>query len=190
MTDYSQGKIYKLYIKGFEEVCYIGSTINTLEWRFNHHKHQAKNPKQNKTGASVLFEDENEVEIALVENYPCETKEQLETRERYWIEQHSDCVNKNIPTRGWKERWLKNREHNIALHKQWVAANQDHVAEYRKGRATLEKQQAKERYDAGYKDVRNERKREKATCEICNKQMNKNSLWLHKKTIHKENSEV
>ena len=185
MSDYSQGKIYKIYIKGIEEVCYIGSTTRTLDERLYFHRHSAKTSEQTKCGSTALFEDGNEVEIALVEDFPCTSKLELETRERYWIEQFPDCVNKNIPTRGWKERWEKNRDHNLAVHKEWVKNNSEHIAQYRAARKEIETQQQKERYDAYYKEKRNERKKERAICDICHKEMNKNSIWTHKNSVHK-----
>lgn len=191
MTDYNQyldGKIYKLFILGIEEICYIGSTTNSLEWRLAHHKHQASNPNQSKCGASVLFEEGNEVQIELVEEYPCDTKAELEARERYWIEQNPNCVNKNIPTRGWKERWIKNREHNISKHKEWVNNNKEHIKAYNEANKDKRKDQEKQRYENGYKDKRNEKKKQKAICPVCNKEMNKNSLWTHNKTVHAKES--
>jgi hypothetical protein len=45
----------------------------------------------------------------LVENYSCNSKKELETRERYYIE-NNECVNKNMPTRTMKEYQEENKE--------------------------------------------------------------------------------
>jgi hypothetical protein len=47
-----------------------------------------------------LFEDYgiNNIDIILVENYPCNNKYELEAKERWYIE-NNDSINKNIPTR-------------------------------------------------------------------------------------------
>ena len=111
-------------------------------------------------------------------------REELEERERYWLEQFPEAININTPTRNWKERWVANREHNIAKHKEWLKANAEHVAEYREGRKEIEKAGQKARYDAGYKAKRNEAKKVKVACAMCGKEMNKNSLWEHTKKLH------
>lgn len=183
---YQRAKIYKLYIEGVEEVCYIGSTTLELNKRLDFHKNSVKYTSQKKTVASCLFEEGNEVVIALVEDYPCQSKNELELRERYWIEQFPECVNKNIPTRGWKERWLKNRDELIAKHKEWVKNNQEHIQEYKEKNKEKIKEQDKKRYDEGYKELRNAKKREKVKCTICEKEMNRNSINLHMKSVHKE----
>lgn len=40
----------------------------------------------------------NDVEIVLIKEYPCKTKDQLLARKRFYIES-LECVNKNIPGR-------------------------------------------------------------------------------------------
>jgi len=184
MSDYSTGKIYKLFVKGAEELCYIGSTVSTLVQRLYMHRHQAQSVTQNKSASYQMFEDGNEVEIKLIENYPCDSKKELETRERYWLEQFPESININTPTRTWKERWEANKEHNLKKHKQWLEANKEHIAEYNAGRKDINKAQQKARYDTGYKEKRSEAKKTKVECSICKKVMNKSSLWEHNKKLH------
>jgi hypothetical protein len=185
-SDYSKGKIYKLYIKGFEEVCYVGSTTETLVSRKSKHDNSARYDSQTKPSSCLLYEEGNEVEIELIEDFPCALKVELETRERYWIEKFPDCINKNIPTRGWKERWIKNHEHNLALHRKWLEDNKEAQVEYRAEHRERENAHAQERYKDGYGAIRNERKKEKVECPTCKKVMNKNSLWEHKNKVHKD----
>ena len=182
-----EGRIYRLSLAGIEEICYIGSTTLPLSTRYSHHKHQAVATCQKKCAASILFEDGNEVEISLLEEGPFESIKQMEERERWWIEQHPDCVNKNIPGRGWKERWIANRDHNIAKHRKWLEDNKEYHANQRaeKRKENLEEARAKD------KEARERRKEKiaeakkiKVKCEECGKEMNKNSLWTHKKTAH------
>ena len=45
---------------------------------------------------------EGEIDIILIENYPCKSKEELLKRERYWVERLK-CVNKALPIRSKKE---------------------------------------------------------------------------------------
>jgi len=185
MTDYSLGKIYKLYAVGLEDACYIGSTTRSLAYRLGVHKAQNK-PGQNKCASAALFEEGNEVVIELLEDFSCETKQQLEARERYWIEQFPDCINKNIPTRTWIERHMDNREKNLAYMKQYKQEHKEEMKAYQEANKDKRRAQELERYANGYGEVRNQRKKEKVECPECKKVMNKNSLWEHKWRIHGE----
>lgn len=183
--DYSTGKIYKMFVPGKDNVCYIGSTTWILTKRLYHHKSASCSDNQKKCASSVLFENNANVVIELVEDFPCKTKLELEKRERHWIEQFPDAINKNIPTRDWRERRALDPEKYKLAKQEWTANNKDHIAEYDASRREINKEQAKARYDNGYKERRNEAKKEKAECDICKKVMNKNSIWTHKNTVHK-----
>lgn len=100
MPDYSEGKIYKITSQYTTDV-YIGSTCQSLADRFSQHKTDCKNDKKISSREIVKYEDCN---MELIELYPCESKEELLKRERYWIEKHSKTkVNKQLPTRTKKE---------------------------------------------------------------------------------------
>jgi len=81
---YQRGKIYKIVDIGYTK-CYIGSTIETLSNRMSGHRSAYKSFSKglNKLVSSgVLFEEfglEN-CKIELIENYPCETKDELHRR--------------------------------------------------------------------------------------------------------------
>ena len=73
-----------------DEKYYIGSTCNSLHKRKNGHKSDAiKFPEQPvyKHLNTVRWDN---VEIILIESYPCNSKAELEARERYWIESQED----------------------------------------------------------------------------------------------------
>lgn len=187
MEDYSSGKIYKLHITDIPDICYIGSTRDSLETRFAHHRHQASNEKQNKCAAASLFQ-EGDVIISLIEDYPCQSKRALEERERYWIEQHPDCVNKNIPTRGWRERWYAKHEHNLAKHRDWLEAHKEELAEQRKQKrqADLESARAKDKESNAQRDKEKRKawKNAKVKCDKCNLILSRNNFTIHKKNLH------
>lgn len=107
--DYKNGKIYRLV---FNEKQYIGATTQPLHKRKHQHKENWKSGEQ-KYKSSILYNEANKfggnVEIILIEEYPCNNKQQLESRERYWIER-LDCVNKIIPTRTKKEYYENNKK--------------------------------------------------------------------------------
>ena len=85
MNKYNKGKIYKITSPNTEDV-YYGSTILSLNKRFRTHK---------KCNSKKII-DAGDAKVELVENYPCESKQELLWRERYYIE-NFDCVNKMKP---------------------------------------------------------------------------------------------
>jgi len=81
MKDYNQGKIYKIIDESNGDV-YIGSTIQTLKSRYHTHG---------------IFKDYNKLKcnckIILIEDYPCNSRRELEEREQYFID-NTECINK------------------------------------------------------------------------------------------------
>ena len=108
MINYQNGKIYKITGGG---LTYIGSTTLKLNQRMAHHKsdykHHSGYGTKNITSYAVF--EHPDVSMTLIEKYPCNDKEELVARERYWIE-NSECVNKIIPTRTHKEYYIDNKE--------------------------------------------------------------------------------
>ena len=105
--DYQNGKIYKIESMMGDKI-YIGSTTKQyLSQRMVQHKSNYKiwkDGKQNKTFSFNIFDEyglEN-CEIILIEDYPCESKDQLTAREAHFIKS-LDCVNKIVPGRTDKE---------------------------------------------------------------------------------------
>jgi hypothetical protein len=105
MPDYSKSKVYKITGGG---LTYIGSTIQALSQRLAKHRYDKLNyPEYGTTVFPIL--DFPDCCITLIEDCPCERKEQKEMRERYWIE-NTVCVNKMTPLQTKKEYRIKNRE--------------------------------------------------------------------------------
>ena len=96
MPNYKNSKIYKVICE--TGLIYIGSTTQTLKERLRQHKKDVcrckdfKNPK-----------------IELIENYECESKKELLTKERYYIES-IECVNNQTPLQTRKEYYIKNKD--------------------------------------------------------------------------------
>jgi hypothetical protein len=120
MPDYQTSKIYRIVCNETGEQ-YIGSTTQTLAQRLAQHKCKTSNCKSKKIIERMNYE------IVLIEEYPCENKEQLGRRERYFIET-MDCVNKYIPTRTTREWRKANPERALEVRK-WQKANPDKYAE-------------------------------------------------------------
>ncbi len=110
MDRYSRAKIYRLVGGG---KTYYGSTCLSLSRRLSGHKKSYNQFLTGKRGNMTSFEllEEPDLNIVLVEEYPCNNKEQLLARERYWIE-NNECVNKKVPTRSKKE-WEEDNKDNL-----------------------------------------------------------------------------
>ncbi len=94
---YATGKIYKIYVLG-SDVCYIGSTCGPLTKRMAAHRADYKRflaGKFNYISSFEILKLDGAV-ITLVEDFPCERKDQLIARERHYVET-INCVNKHKP---------------------------------------------------------------------------------------------
>jgi len=100
MPDYQKGKIYKLVSDHTDEI-YIGSTIQSLCKRLSGHKRDFK--RETLRCMSKKLIELGDVKIILIENIPCDSKEELLKRERHYIET-MDCVNKMIPYKSINEK--------------------------------------------------------------------------------------
>ena len=85
---YQRGKIYKLTSNQTDKI-YIGSTIQTLNRRLMGHKCDFNRGRSGCNRELIQYSDVN---IELIEDYPCNTKRELEIREQYFIDK-LDCVN-------------------------------------------------------------------------------------------------
>ena len=118
MPNYRNGKIYKLVNN--DGVTYVGSTCQQLNVRKAEHASKYRKWKQgsktNYTASFEVFESNASVDIILLENFPCNNKEELHARERHYVDT-TTCVNVQKPCR---------------TNKQWREDNKDHVMEHNK----------------------------------------------------------
>ena len=102
-ADYSQGKIYKI-VCNKTGLVYIGSTCKTLEERLKRHEDDMKHfiyirdnkpdkLKKTKFCTSFFIFLNKDYKIELIENYPCNTRLELETKECYYMKMNQDSVN-------------------------------------------------------------------------------------------------
>jgi len=122
MVNYQEGKIYKIYCNVTGD-CYYGSTTQPLAKRISQHKKQ--HCAKHQCASQVIIQRGN-FDVSLVENFPCNSKDELHRRERYYIENHS-CVNKSVPTRTRKEHSAANKDKNAEYNKTWYEANKEKV---------------------------------------------------------------
>lgn len=155
MPDYSKSKIYKIWSPSHEDLgCYIGATTQSLHKRFYNHKKSMRDGNRICSCKEILCCDD--VRIDLLEEYPCENKEQLSAKEGEWIRKEN-CVNIRVPGRTNKE-WIEehkasvveyqakyreeNREKSREYHKEHYRRNRDRILErkreaYRNKRAIV-----------------------------------------------------
>jgi hypothetical protein len=126
MPDYSKGKIYRIVCNETGEQ-YIGSTIQSLSRRLAKHVWESKNNQEHGCKSFPIIQRGN-YQMVLVEEYPCENKNQLDRRERHFIEA-TDCLNKYIPSRTKAEWHEANRDRMLELQHQYRVENRDKIAE-------------------------------------------------------------
>ena len=85
MVNYANGQVYRL-VNNVDEKYYIGSTCNSLHKRKNGHKRDSIKFPEQPVYKHLNTVGWDNVEIILIESYPCNSKAELEARERYWIE--------------------------------------------------------------------------------------------------------
>lgn len=94
--DYQNGKIYCI---SNDDLYYVGSTVQGLKDRLRGHKTDCKNYETShhyKSSFEIIKTEK--YQIKLIENYPCESKAELEKREYEIIKQYKElhgdkCVN-------------------------------------------------------------------------------------------------
>ena len=150
MPDYSKGKIYQI-ISPNHPVPYIGSTTQALSQRMGGHMR-----KRNTTSRVVI--EAGGAYIELIEEFPCQNKEQLNKREGEII-RGRECVNMMVPGRTPREYREENRDVLAERMKQYHEANKEVITERKKQyyeahkEAIIEKQK---RYYEAHKETLNE----------------------------------
>ena len=170
MVNYQKGKIYKIVCNKSNLVYYGSTTKEYLTQRLVQHRTHYKMFLDGKCRFMTSYRilENNDFDIILVELYPCNSKDELQKRERYYIE-NNICVNKNIPTRTkteYKEDYnFKNKE-KIALSKK------------------IYNQINKERINAKNRSNYSDEKREKNILKL------KNYRELNKDLVNKKSREI
>jgi hypothetical protein len=129
INKYHNSKIYKL-ISDHTDKIYIGSTVEKLHKRKYNHKMSYQLFKNNIGKCHYMYSYQlielGEINIILIENFKCESKEELYARERHHIELNKElCVNKNIPIRYKKE----NQEYMKEYNKEYIKNNKEILRE-------------------------------------------------------------
>jgi len=186
MPDYKNGKIYKLWSIEGDDI-YIGSTINALHKRL--WGHRADN---NTCSSKILFEKYNDVKIELIEEYPCENKQQLNAREGHHMRLNkNNIINHCIAGRTIKEYNKKYYIDNIDKLKeqqnQYRIDNADKVKEYHKN-WNIDNVEKIKKYNKQYSiDNKEQKKKNDKQYYIDNaekiKQLSKKQYYLKKNSL-------
>lgn len=204
---YQQGKIYKI-ISDLTDTIYVGSTTSTLSARMAQHrrgyKHFINTGKGFITSYEIL-EIDPDCQIILIENYPCNSKDELRAHERYHIELNREiCVNISIPCRSKKEyneankekiaqrdkeyrkEYRKANKEKIAQNKiEYYEANKEKMDQYKKEWYEINKdriRQKKKEYYEENKEKILQKESEQVMCE-CGRTSTKQHLTRHRKTV-------
>ena len=156
MPNYENSKIYKL-VNNVDDKIYVGSTVMRLSKRKGQHKEKLNKYPDRKVYKHINQVGWGNVDIVLIEKYPCKDKEELHARERYFIEELKAELNNNKPLQTIEEYREINKEKFIKYDKERYNNPNGLRKEYAK-------QKAKESYEKN-KDKINERRREKINCE-------------------------
>jgi len=158
MPNYQNGKIYGIYYQ--KKLRYIGSTTQTLALRMGKHRTNARNIHM--TGDIYKEMRENGIEnyyIELIENYPCNTVEELHKKEGECQRLDFDNICNQLIAGRSKEEFdslpetkIKKREYNLKYREQ----NKEKLIEYdRKRQQTEERKQSDRERHLKNKEKRN-----------------------------------
>ena len=122
-VDYSKSLIYKLCCKDpLIEDIYIGSTTN-MKVRKAQHKSDCNNKKNIKAYNlnKYQFIRENggfeNWDMIMIEEYSCNSKKELEKKERYWVDELKSSLNSNRPYISKEELKEELKEYQKEYHK-------------------------------------------------------------------------
>ena len=183
MPEYSKACVYKIVAKADPEVAlYVGSTVDFRNRTYGH-KHRVGNEK-NKEYHYQLYAyirangGWDAFQPIVIEECPCETKEELLLRELYWFNVLKPSLNTLKPgayaEAGGESGYFRTR---YEAHKEEINAYMKAYYEAHK-----EKLNAKHKaYHEAHKEERNAYNREKVQCE-CGETLSRSHLASHRKT--------
>ena len=194
VIDYQNAKIYKICCKDVTvKECYIGSTTNLYK-RTSQHKSICNSKNERCAGYNFnvyVFIRENggwaNWDLVIIEDFPCNTKHELHTRERFHIENLHDTLNKHVPSRTQKE-----------YEKEYYRDNLEHIREYQKKYNKYNSEHSKKKYKDNAGNIKAQKKEyyqnnivrikalysEKMPCIHCDKILSRGSMPYHIRKKH------
>ena len=157
--EYKNGKIYCIRNTVNDDV-YVGSSCEPyLSKRMVKHRSSAKNERDRNM---LLYQKMNEIGIEhfyieLIENYPCESKDQLRAREGHYIREMA-TLNKRIETRTEKEWREDNKEYIQEWKKQHYQEHKEEInkksKQYREENEDKIKERSKDYYEQHKEEIK------------------------------------
>ena len=181
MNNFQNSKIYKI-VDNTNGNIYVGSTTKTIEKRLKKHKKDYKSYLNGKYSFVTSFKilENDDYQIELIEDFPCDDKKQLFEREGYWIK-NNNCVNKIIVGRTDKQYYEDNKDKIKEYNKKYHDDNKDKIKQYREDNKDKIKQ-----YCEDNKDKIKEHKNKKCICECGSYYTNCNKSHHEKSKKHQE----
>ena len=186
--DFSKGKLYKL-VSDFTEQVYVGGTIQELSVRKSEHEKGCDRWINEKPDSHYVSSFEllklGECRIELLENFPCNNRRELDERERYWIENTPNCVNKVIPFRTAEELRERRQKYNQKYKAEYYILNKESISQRSKEYYILNKDSKIERAKENYilnKESISQSKKEKITCDCCGAIISRGNKSHHERT--------
>ena len=188
MPDYSKGKIYRVWNNSYTK-CYIGSTIQPLNKRFEKHKRSYKAFLNDKYPMTTVFHLFNEFgakncKIELIENFPCTNKEELLAREGHH-QRENECVNKQIAGRTQRQYYEDNKDTIIQQKKEYYSNNLEKVKQQQKEYVENHRVETME-YQKQYREAHKEELSEYAKQRY---EVKKDEIIKHQRQYRKDNLE-
>jgi len=194
MVNYKNSIIYKICCKDptIKEI-YVGSTTN-FKRRKNEHKASCNNPKKNNSNVYKFINLNggfNNWDMVLIEKFECNEKLELLKRERYYLELLEATLNRDVPSRSKKEytKDYKEKNKDIINEKAREKYNENKQTEslrkkdfYFENKEKVNKRN-KDYYEKNKREIEDKNK-QKVICNICSKEMRRDSLLKHTKNIH------
>ena len=170
---YANGKIYKVVDNAYA-TCYYGSTVEVLSRRMAGHRAQYKlfgEGKRDRISVFDIFDAHgvDQCKIELVEEFPCESSEQLHKREGFYI-QNNECVNKRVAGRTFAEWRDATRERTNEVARRWRSANLEKAKE------------AEKKYKDKNREKNWEFKSAKCVCNVCGAEHTHGVAAQHRRT--------
>lgn len=195
VKSYQDGKVYGIY-NTVNNLIYVGSTVQALCHRFQ--KHKCNSRESSKQSSMRIYQAFRKLGIdkfyiELIENYPCNSVEELRQREGHWIRHFQSYkpdmgYNYQIAGRPRKEKEEAYREthkeQRAQQWKEWYAKNKDKVEERKKEYRKDHKEDMSiynKEYAQKNKDKIHEQRSLLVMCE-CGEEVKKMSMRLHKKS--------
>ena len=128
INKYQQGKIYKIISNQTNDIYYGSTSERLLSRRFANHRSAYKKWLNGNLDYTTSYEvlKCNNCKIILVENFPCNSKDELKAREQFYID-NNVCVNK------FKAMTLMSqKEYKKEYSKEWYIKNKDKTTSQRK----------------------------------------------------------